>query len=60
MPLGFDVWESVVNGYTKPKFPPTNILERKAGEYNAKFVNAILCCLKETKFVKVMNYDTTK
>ena len=58
--LGFDVWESVVNGYTIPKNPPTDLKERKEGKYNAKYFNSILCALKETEFVKVMNYNTTK
>ena len=44
MLLGFDVWDSV-NGYKVPKYLPTYLIERKADEYNAKFVNKIPCGL---------------
>ena len=60
MSSGFDVWDNIVNGYKVPKNTPTNLIKRKACEYNAKAVNAILGGLPKTKFVKVMKYDTTK
>ena len=58
--LGFDDWDSVVNGYKIPKNPLTDLIERKESEYNVKFMNAILGGLSKTKFFRVMNYDKTK
>ena len=51
MSLGFDVWDSIVNGYKIPKNIPIDLKERKEGEYNAKVVNAILGGLSKTEFV---------
>ena len=49
--LGFDDWDSVVNGYKIPKNPPTDLIERKVGEYNAKPINAILGGLSKTELL---------
>jgi hypothetical protein len=55
MALGFDIWKSVVTGYTTPKTPPTDTVGKKASENDAKSMNAILCGLSESEFVKVMH-----
>ncbi|XP_057866023.2 uncharacterized protein LOC131073574 [Cryptomeria japonica] len=58
MSLGFDVWMSVVNGYTVPSQPPTDA-DGKEFASIAKAINAISCGLSEPKFVKVMHCETT-
>ena len=58
--LGFDDWDSVVNGYKIPKNTPTYLIEIKENEHNAKSMNAVIRGLSRIEFVKVMNYDTTK
>lgn len=60
MSLGFDVWMSVAKGYTVPSAPVTDVDGKKAFESNAKAMNAILCGLFESEFVKVMHCDTTQ
>jgi hypothetical protein len=60
MALGFDIWKSVVTGYTTPTTPPTDVVGKKPSENNAKSMNAILCGLSESEFVKVMHCGSTK
>lgn len=60
MAQGFEVWNSVVNGYTSPTTPLTNINGKKLYESNAKAMNTILSSILGSKFVKMMNYDSTK
>jgi len=56
--LGSDVWEIVEGGYQYPVAAPTNPIEKKAYEINAKVINALLESLSE--FIKVMQLNTTK
>jgi hypothetical protein len=58
--LGFDVWQSVVDGYTAPTTPPTNTAGKKICNDNLRAVNAILGGLKNPIFVKVMHCKSTK
>ena len=60
MSLGFDIWANIINGYAIPKNAPKTDEEKKACENNATTLNAILGGLENSKFVKVMNYDTAK
>ncbi|XP_057821105.2 uncharacterized protein LOC131033831 [Cryptomeria japonica] len=60
MSLGFDVWMSIVNGYTLPSQPPTDLDGKRAFESNAKTMNAILCGLSESKFVKVTHCESAQ
>jgi hypothetical protein len=39
---GFQVWQSIVDGYTAPAVPPTNDKVVKLGENNSKDKNALL------------------
>jgi hypothetical protein len=39
---GFQVWKSIVDGYTAPTIPPTNDKAVKLGENNSKAKNALL------------------
>jgi hypothetical protein len=53
MALGFDIWKSVMTGYTTPTNPPIVVVGNNPSENNAKSMNVILCGLSEYEFVKV-------
>jgi hypothetical protein len=50
---GFQVWQSIVDGYTTLAIPPTNDKEMKLGENNSKSKNALLNSFSDTVFTKV-------
>jgi hypothetical protein len=50
---GFQVWQSIVDGYTAPTVPPTNDKAVKLGENNSKGKNALLNGLSDMEFTKV-------
>ena len=58
--IGFDVWQSVLDGYTPPQNPPTDTTGKIMCENNAKAKHAILCNLVESEFGKVMHYKSAK
>jgi hypothetical protein len=58
--LGYDVWESVKNGYETPTNPLFDIGAKKLGDNNAKSMNAILEGLSKSEFTKVMHCKSTK
>lgn len=60
MSLGYDVYLSLVNGYTIPSTPPIDFDGKKEFENNAKTMNAILCGLIEAEFIKVIHCSTVK
>ena len=60
MALGFDIWKSVVIGYTTPTNPPINVVGKNLIENNSKVMNAILCSLLEYKFVTMMHCELAK
>jgi hypothetical protein len=60
MDIGFDIWKSVVIGYTSPNTPPTYNVAKKASEHNEKSMNVILCGLSESKFFNVMHCKSKK
>jgi hypothetical protein len=45
---GFEIWQSIVDGYTVPTVPPTNDKAVKLGQNNSKATNALLNGLGET------------
>jgi hypothetical protein len=45
---GFEIWQSIVDGYTAPAVPPTNDKAVKLGQNNSKAKNALLNGLSET------------
>jgi hypothetical protein len=45
MALEFDIWKSVMNGYSTPTTPQMDVVGKKPSEHNAKAMNAILCGL---------------
>jgi hypothetical protein len=57
---GFEIWQSIVNGYTTPTIPPTNDKEVKLVQNNSKSKNALLNGLSETVFTKVAHCKSAK
>jgi hypothetical protein len=57
---GFQVWKSIVDGYTTPTVPPTNDKVVKLGENNSKAKNELLNGLSDTVFTKVAHCKSTK
>jgi hypothetical protein len=57
---GFQVWKSIVDGYTSPTVPPTNDKAVKLGENNSKSINALLNGLSDTVFTKVAHCKSAK
>ena len=57
---GFQVWQSIVDGYTAPTVPPTSDKAVKLGENNSKATNALLNGLSDTVFTKVAHYKSAK
>jgi hypothetical protein len=57
---GFQVWQSIVDGYTTPTVPPTNDKAVKLGENNSKAKNALLNGLSDTVFTKVAHCKSAK
>jgi hypothetical protein len=53
--LGFDIWKSVVYGYTAPTTPPKDITGNKIYNDNSRVVNGILGGLTNSICVKVMD-----
>ena len=58
--LGTEVWDIIDTGYTFPSATPTDPAGKKQYETNAKAINSLLGCLSQLKFVKVMQYKSTK
>jgi hypothetical protein len=56
----FDIWKSVVDGYTAPTTPPTDVAGKKICNDNSREVNAILGGLKNSICVKVMHCKSAK
>jgi hypothetical protein len=56
----FQVWQSIVDGYTSPAVPPTNDKAVKLGENNSKAINALLNGLSDTVFTKVAHCKSAK
>jgi hypothetical protein len=57
---GFQVWQSIVDGYTAPVVPPTNDKALKLSENNSKATNALLNGLSDAIFTKVAHYKSAK
>jgi hypothetical protein len=57
---GFQVWQSIVDGYTAPTVPPTSDKAVKLGENNSKAINALLNGLSDTVFTKVSHCKSAK
>jgi hypothetical protein len=57
---GFQIWQSIVDGYTSTIVLPTNEKAVKLGENNSKAINALLNGLSDTVFTKAAHYKSTK
>jgi hypothetical protein len=57
---GFEIWKSIVDGYTTPTVPPTNDKEVKLGQNNSKTKNALLNGLNEMVFTKFAHCKSVK
>ena len=57
---GFEIWQSIVYGYTTPVVPRTNDKAMKLGQNSSKAKNTLLNGLSETIFTKVVHCKSTK
>jgi hypothetical protein len=57
---GFEIWQSIVDGYTVPTVPPANDKEVKLVQNNSKATNELLNGLSETIFTKVAHCKSSK
>jgi hypothetical protein len=57
---GFEIWQSIVDGYTVPTIPPTNDKGVKLCQNNSKSTNALLNGLGEMVFTKVAHCKYAK
>jgi hypothetical protein len=57
---GFEIWKSIVDGYTTPIVLPTNEKVVKLDQNNSKSKNALLNGLSETLFTKVSHCKFAK
>jgi hypothetical protein len=57
---GFEIWQSVVDGYKEPIVPPTSEREIKFGQNNSKATDALLNGLRESVYTKVMHCKSDK
>ena len=57
---GFEVWQSVVDGYKEPTFLLTNERAMKLRKNNSKATNALLNGLSNTVFTKVAHCKSSK
>jgi hypothetical protein len=57
---GFQVLQSIVDGYTTPAVPPTNDKAVKLGENNSKAKNALLNGLSDIVFTKFAHCKSAK
>ena len=57
---GFEIWQSIVDGYTVPAIPPTNDKVVKLDENNYKDINELLNGLSDTVLTKVAHCKSAK
>jgi hypothetical protein len=57
---GFEIWKSILDGYTIPTIPPTNDKAMKLSQNNSKATNALMNGLGESVFTKVAHSKSTK
>jgi hypothetical protein len=57
---GFEIWQSIVYGYTTPVVLPTNDKAVKLGQNNSKAKNTLLNGLSETIFTKFAHCKSAK
>ena len=57
---GFEIWQSVVDGYKEPGVSSTNEREIKLSQNNSKDTNALMNGLCESVYTKVINCKFAK
>jgi hypothetical protein len=57
---GFEIWQSIVDGYTAPAVPPTNDKAMKLVQNNSKATKALLNGLGESGLTKVAHCKYAK
>lgn len=57
---GYDIWETIKQGYDAKASPPTNEKGWKFVEYDAKSKNSIMSGLTQSVYVKVLGCEITK
>jgi hypothetical protein len=57
---GFEIWQSIVDGYKEPAVLPTSERSIKLGQNNSKATNALLNGLGESLYTKVMHCKYAK
>ena len=57
---GFEIWQSIVDGYKELTIPPTNERAIKLRKNNSKTTNSLLNGLSDTIFTKVAHYKSAK
>jgi hypothetical protein len=57
---GFEIWQSIVDGYTTPAVPPTNYKAVKLSQNNSKDKIELMNGLSETIFTKVPHCKSAK
>ena len=58
--LDFDIWQSIVDGYTAPTTPPKDAAGKKICNDKSRVVNGILAGLIDSICVKVMHCKSAK
>jgi hypothetical protein len=57
---GFEIWQSIVDGYIAPTVLSTNDNAMKLGQNNSKATNSLLNGLGESVFTKVAHCKSAK
>jgi hypothetical protein len=57
---GFEIWQSIVDGYIAPTVPPTIDKAMKLSQNNSKAKNALLNGISETLFNKIAHCKSAK
>jgi len=57
---GFEIWQSIVDGYKELVVPPTSERAIKLSQNNSKATNALMNGLGESVYTKVMHCKSAK
>jgi hypothetical protein len=57
---GFEIWQSVIDGYKESAVSPTNERAMKVGKNNSKATDALLNGLSESVYTKAIHCKSTK
>ena len=57
---GFEIWQSIVDGYKEPAIPPTSEKVMKLSQNNSKATNSLLNGLGESVYTKLVHCKSAK